>query len=115
MSIGSLGIIGGLAGTPLPQRAAETEKTQRDNADQSRVSQAAERAEQAAGIGQTEEDSQANERDADGRRPWEQPPIAQSRRRNNRRQTIRCTGVVRTQPAPAVHNSTSTAERSEDF
>jgi len=76
MSIGSLGIIGGLAGTPLPQRSAEADKTQRDNADQSRVSQAAERAEQAAGIGQTEEDAQANERDADGRRPWEQPPNA---------------------------------------
>jgi hypothetical protein len=73
MSIGSLGIIGGLAGTPLPQRAAEADKTQRDAADQTRAAQAAERAEMAAGIGQTEEDSQANDRDADGRRPWEMP------------------------------------------
>jgi hypothetical protein len=55
MSIASLGIIGGLASTTAPQRAAET----------------AERAENAAGIGQTEEDSQTSERDADGRRPWE--------------------------------------------
>jgi len=71
MSIGSLGIVGGLAGTPLSQRAAEVEKTQQESVDQTRTSQAAERAEQAAGIGQTEEDSQAGERDADGRRPWE--------------------------------------------
>ena len=71
MSIGSLGILGGLAGTPLSQRAAEAEKTQQESVDQSRASQAAERAEEAAGIGQTEEDSQAGERDADGRRPWE--------------------------------------------
>ena len=72
MSIGSLGIIGGLAGAQLPQRAAETEKAQHDTADQSRAAQAEQRAEQAAGIGQTEEDSQAGERDADGRRPWEE-------------------------------------------
>jgi len=72
MSIGSLGIIGGLAGTSLPQRAAEADKVQRDAADQARASQAGERAEQAAGIGQTEEDSKTSDRDADGRRPWEQ-------------------------------------------
>src|SRR5262245_40195720 len=74
MSIGSLGIIGGLAGTPLPQRAADSDKVQREAADQVRAAQAAERAEDAAGIGQTEEDSQASERDADGHRLWEEPP-----------------------------------------
>jgi hypothetical protein len=79
MSIGSLGIIGGLAGAPLPQRTAEAEKTQREAADQARAAQAAERAEQAAGIGQTEEDAQANDRDADGRRPWEHPPTPEKR------------------------------------
>jgi hypothetical protein len=73
MSLGSLGIIGGLAGTPLPQRAAETDKAQREVVDQDRTAEAAQRAEQAAGIGQTEEDSQASERDADGRRIWERP------------------------------------------
>jgi len=88
MSIGSLGIIGGLAGTQLPQRAAEVEKAQHEAADQTRAVQAEQRAEQAAGIGQTEEDSQASERDADGRRPWEertkgkaqspQPPSAEA-------------------------------------
>lgn len=73
MSIGSLGIVGGLAGAPLSQRAAEVERAEREAADQARESQADKRAEQASGIGQTEEDSQASERDADGRRPWEHP------------------------------------------
>ena len=78
MSIGSLGIVGGLAGTPLSQRAAEAEKTQQESVDQARTSQAAERAEQAAGIGQTVEDAQAGERDADGRRPWEEQAKSKS-------------------------------------
>jgi hypothetical protein len=72
MSIGSLGIVGGLAGTPLTQRAAEAEKTQRETVEQTRTAQASEQAENAAGIGQTEEDSQTAERDADGRRLWEE-------------------------------------------
>jgi len=72
MSIGSLGIVGGLAGTGLPQRAVEAEKAQRETIEQSRTTQATEQAENAAGIGQTEEDSQTSERDADGRRLWEQ-------------------------------------------
>lgn len=72
MSIASLGIIGGLAGTQLPQRAAEAEKVQREASEQTRAADAAERAEAAAGIGQTEEDSEASDRDADGRRLWEQ-------------------------------------------
>jgi hypothetical protein len=76
MSIASLGIIGGLAGTQLPQRAAETEKVQQQQGEQSRAAEATERAEAAAGIGQTEEDSETSDRDADGRRLWEQPQSA---------------------------------------
>ena len=72
MSIASLGIVAGLAGTQLPQRAAEAEKVQQGTAEQSRAAEGAQRAESAAGIGETEEDSQASERDADGRRLWEQ-------------------------------------------
>jgi hypothetical protein len=74
MIIGSLGLIGSLATTPVPQKAADADKSVRDAADQSREAQAARQAEAAAGIGETEEDSQASERDADGRRLWEQPP-----------------------------------------
>ena len=71
MSIGSLGIVGSLVGTSLAQKAAEVDKTQRDAADASRQNDATARAESAEGIGQTEEDSRAGERDADGRRLWE--------------------------------------------
>src|SRR3954471_21785415 len=71
MSIASLGIVGGLAGTALPQRAADAEKVQRETTEQARGAEATEQAENAAGIGQTEEDSQTSERDADGRRLWE--------------------------------------------
>src|SRR5262245_2870024 len=68
MSIASLGIVGGLASTTAPQRAAETERAERQSVHQARTTEPAERAENAAGIGQTEEDSQTSERDADGRR-----------------------------------------------
>jgi hypothetical protein len=71
MSIASLGIIGGLAGTQLPQRAAATENVQQGQGEQSRAAEAAQRAEAAAGIGTTEEDAETSDRDADGRRLWE--------------------------------------------
>jgi hypothetical protein len=73
MSIGSLGIVGSLAGSPLAQKAPEADKVQKDATDRTRQTDAELRAESAAGIGQTEEESQASERDADGRRPWEMP------------------------------------------
>src|SRR5262245_26041016 len=73
MSIASLGVLGSLAGTALPQRTAETDRAERESSLQERAAEATQKAENAAGIGQTEEDSQASERDADGRRPWEQP------------------------------------------
>lgn len=72
MSIGSLGIVGSLAATPLAQKGPEAEKVQRETVDHSRQTQSQSLAESASGIGQTEEESQASERDADGRRPWEQ-------------------------------------------
>ena len=79
MSIASLGIVGGLAGTPLTQRATEADKVQRETAEQARAAQASEQAENAAGIGQTEEDSQTSERDADGRRLWEEQRRAKAK------------------------------------
>lgn len=78
MSIGPMGTIGSVAGTPLSQtKGSDVEKAANDTDQQSRTSQAQQRAENAAGIGQTEEDSEANDRDADGRRIWEatrEPP-----------------------------------------
>jgi hypothetical protein len=72
MSVGPMGLIGSIAGTPLSQtKGSETEKGVDDTARQARSSQAQQQAEKASGIGQTEEDSEANDRDADGRRIWE--------------------------------------------
>jgi hypothetical protein len=71
MSIGSLGIVGSLAGSPLAQKAPDADKVQKEGTDRTRQTDAEARAESAAGIGQTEEESQASERDADGRRLWE--------------------------------------------
>jgi hypothetical protein len=73
MSIGSLGIVSGMAAAPLAQKGPEADEVQRQAVDHSRQVESEARAETAAGIGQTEEDSQASERDADGRRPWEIP------------------------------------------
>jgi hypothetical protein len=73
MSITSLGMIGSLASGAAAQRTSESDKASRESVGQTRAADAAQRAENAAGIGQTEEDSQAADRDADGRRPWEHP------------------------------------------
>lgn len=75
MSMGPLGgIVGSAAGAPLSQTAgAETERAQRDTAAQHRQVDGNERSERAAGIGQTEQDQESSERDADGRRLWETP------------------------------------------
>lgn len=78
MSIGSLGIVGSLAGSPLPQRTAAAEQAQSEAGGHSREAQAELQAEAAAGIGRTEEDAQSGERDADGRRLWEFPGHGQS-------------------------------------
>jgi hypothetical protein len=68
------GIIGSTAGAPLSQTAgSETEKLQKDSLAQHRQVAADEKAERAAGIGQTEQDQESSERDADGRRLWEAP------------------------------------------
>lgn len=76
MSVGSLGgLVGSAAGAPLSQTSgSETERSQRDAAVRERNINAADQAEKAAGIGTTEQDQEASERDADGRRLWEAPP-----------------------------------------
>ena len=75
MSVGPVGaVVGSAAGTSLSQTAgAETERAQRDTAAQHRQIDGNERSERASGIGQTEEDQESSERDADGRRLWEGP------------------------------------------
>lgn len=75
MSMGPLaGINASAAGVPLSQtKGAETERTLKQAAATERQNQAASKAEAASGIGKTEGDEQTSDRDADGRRLWEDP------------------------------------------
>jgi hypothetical protein len=72
MSVGSLGgIIGSAAGAALSQTAGSETERAKDSLNQTRQVEANQKAERAAGIGQTEQDQETSERDADGRRLWE--------------------------------------------
>jgi hypothetical protein len=72
MSIGSLGgILSSAAGAPLSQTAGSETERAKDSLNQSRQVDANQKADLASGIGQTEEDQESSERDADGRRLWE--------------------------------------------
>ena len=74
MNIGvTTGAFGSAAGAPLAQTAgAETERSQKDSAVRERRADAQSKSERAAGIGTTEQDQGTEERDADGRRMWEE-------------------------------------------
>jgi hypothetical protein len=70
------GLLSSTAGTALSQTTgSDTERTQKEGVSQRRSADADQHAEKSAGIGQTEQDQQTGERDADGRRLWEQPAI----------------------------------------
>lgn len=73
MNVGSMGgVMGSAAGAPLAQTSgSETERTQKDAAVSQRQGIHEKKAADAAGIGTTEQDQEASERDADGRRFWE--------------------------------------------
>jgi len=77
------GINSSAAGAPLSQTTgSEAERTQKDGLSYQRQVDADQQAERAAGIGQTDEDQESSERDADGRRPWEAPTKADKNRHN---------------------------------
>ena len=78
MSIGPLGITASAAGSPLAQtKGAEVERAQGEVGAQRRQVYHDSKAEAADGVGQPDgEDHEAAQRDADGRRPWEEPPEA---------------------------------------
>jgi hypothetical protein len=66
------GLVGSAAGAPLSQTTgSETERAQKEGHAQFREIESNQRSENSAGIGQTEQDQQSSERDADGRRLWE--------------------------------------------
>jgi hypothetical protein len=73
MNVGSMGgVVGSAAGAPLSQTSgSETERTQKDSAASGRQAVHEKKAADAAGIGTTEQDQETSERDADGRRFWE--------------------------------------------
>jgi hypothetical protein len=75
MSVGSLGVAGPLAGSALAQSSGTTvERAKQDAASFQRQVDSTRQAADASGIGQTTEDHQTSDRDADGRTPWEQAP-----------------------------------------
>jgi len=66
------GVLGSAAGAPLSQtKGSETERAARESSAQERQVTNDTKAEKAAGIGQTESDEGAADRDADGRKLWE--------------------------------------------
>ncbi|MDA1053721.1 MAG: hypothetical protein O3C40_25000 [Planctomycetota bacterium] len=76
MSVGPMGMAGSVAGG-LPQiRSADAGRAEKQTADQARQTKSDQKAEAAAGVGETTQDEQASDRDADGRRLWEATPGA---------------------------------------
>ncbi|MEN6451918.1 MAG: hypothetical protein ABFC96_15620 [Thermoguttaceae bacterium] len=78
MSIGPSGIPVSVAGLPLAQTTgSETDRTRQAIGAHRRQVYHEQKAAAAAGVGEPDgDDHQAGERDADGRRPWEEPPDA---------------------------------------
>ncbi len=72
MSVGPTGFIGSFAGTQRAQsQGSDVERARAERANQQRQVTAEKQAEKAAGIGATDEDQGASDRDADGRKLWE--------------------------------------------
>ncbi len=72
MNVGPMsGVASSAAGAPLSQSSgSETERSQKDASARQRQVDSDQKGEKAAGIGQTEEDQGASDRDADGRSFW---------------------------------------------
>jgi hypothetical protein len=80
MSIGPLGSIAGAVGSPLAQKkGADAERVHGEVGAQRRQVYHERKAEAAGGVGEPDgEDHETAERNADGRRPWEEPPVAEA-------------------------------------
>ncbi len=75
MSVGPLGMAGSVAGTHLAQSSgSDNDRAAQDATASARKAATDLHAEKAAGIGETEQDEGASDRDADGRRLWEAGP-----------------------------------------
>jgi hypothetical protein len=73
MSIGPTTFAASLAATSLSQARGEAERVQQDTVAKERQIEGDRQAEDAAGVGTTDGDEAAGDRDADGRRLWEKP------------------------------------------
>jgi hypothetical protein len=80
MSIGPLGIAASTAGTPLAQtKGSAVERAHEEVGAERRQVYHEKKAAAAAGVGEPDgEDHETTDRDADGRRPWEEPPEKQT-------------------------------------
>jgi hypothetical protein len=78
MSLGPVGIAASTAGTPLAQtKGSALERAQEQVGAERRQVYHEKKAAAAAGVGEPDgEDHETTDRDADGRRPWEEPPEA---------------------------------------
>jgi len=79
MSIGPTGFVGSVAGSPLSQIKGDADRTRDATAAGERRAASDAKAADAAGIGRTDGDQEAGDRDADGRRLYEEPPTAPQR------------------------------------
>ncbi|MFP6676727.1 MAG: hypothetical protein VB878_16710 [Pirellulaceae bacterium] len=72
MSMAPMGPLGSIAGSPLAQtKGGEADRARQESARQTNAERAQEKSENAAGLGAAEEEHEAADRDADGRRLWE--------------------------------------------
>ena len=75
MSVGPMTSASSVAATQLAQsKGGDAERVAQESSAQSRKSEGNRKAENASGIGETEADNGASDRDADGRRIWEIGP-----------------------------------------
>lgn len=91
MSIGETGgVFASAAGSPLQQRGGpEADRRAKETSDQNRQIDTSIKSEKAAGIGETDEDSEINDRDADGRKLWEQGAEQQHQQQYDEEQSHR--------------------------
>lgn len=104
MSVGPMvSIPASMAGTPLAQsRGSDVERTHHDSVQVERQVAGEQKAELAAGIGETDQEHETSERDADGRRLWEasahqKPDTAPDITVSNERKSKDATGECGTQ------------------
>ncbi|MBM3998130.1 MAG: hypothetical protein FJ297_01080 [Planctomycetes bacterium] len=78
MSVGPTNLASGVAATQLAQPRASEDRGATEAADAARRLESNRSAERAEGIGQTREESETHDRDADGRRLWEKAAAKRS-------------------------------------